>query len=213
MIRTFLTGILLAFVLASSETVEAQQLVTTMTPETIDEAIRLAGAEKATARFLEAYVVQTRAGWGYGPPIGSFSTPFARVVQAAVAARKRGSPFTPADVTPDLIAPELHVIALAQPAATDEGLAATVLSVTLGRRGSKDLTDAVQPVQTTALTAAYQNLTGTTLKGTGIVAVFPLSALGAGSEIHVVFDRAARGLSRPATCRECTVPMDLSRVR
>ena len=73
-----------------------------MTPESVDEAIRLAADDKATARFLGAYVVQTRAGWGNGPLIGSFSTPFARVVQAALAARKKGSPFATADVTPDL---------------------------------------------------------------------------------------------------------------
>ena len=63
-----------------------------------------------------------RAGWGNGPLIGSFSTPFARVVQAAVATRKKGSAFAPGNVTPDLIAPELHVIALAQTAATDDGM-------------------------------------------------------------------------------------------
>src|SRR5829696_8126109 len=44
--------------------------------------------------------------------LGSFSTPFARVVQAALAARKKGSRFATADVTSDLTAPELHVIAL-----------------------------------------------------------------------------------------------------
>ena len=108
-----------------------------MTPERVDEAIRLAADEKGTARLLDASVVQTRAGWGNGPLIGSFSTPFARIVQAAVAARKKGSAFAAGDVTRDLITPELHVIALAQPAATDDGMVATVLSVVVGRRGSK----------------------------------------------------------------------------
>jgi hypothetical protein len=83
----------------------------------------------ATAKFLYAYVVQTRAGWGNGPLIGSFSTPFERVVQAAIAARKNGGPFATVDATPDLTAPELHGIALAQTAATDDWTVATVLSV------------------------------------------------------------------------------------
>jgi hypothetical protein len=61
------------------------------------------------------------------------------VVQTALAARKTGSAFAAADVTPDLIAPELHVIALVQIAATDDGMVATVVSVVLGRRGSKGL--------------------------------------------------------------------------
>src|SRR5215204_3474990 len=165
MTRHLLFSILLAVFLAASETA-AQQVIVTMTPESVDEAIRLAADEKATARLLDAYVVQTRAGWGNGPLIGSFSTPFARVVQAALAARKKGSAFAAGDVTPDLIAPELHVIALAQTAASDDGMIATVLSVVLGRRGSKDPADVIQPLRTTELTAQYQSLVGTAFKGT-----------------------------------------------
>jgi len=101
---------------------------------------------------------------GNGPLIGSFSTPFARVVQAALAARKKGNSFAPADVTPDLTAPELHVIALAQTAATDDGMVATVLSVMLARRGSKDPADVIQPLKTNELTAQYQSLAGTAFK-------------------------------------------------
>jgi hypothetical protein len=172
MTRHLATSILLALFLATGEAGAAQQVIVTMTPESVDEAIRLAADEKSTARFLDAYVVQTRAGWGNGPLIGSFSTPFARVVQAALAARKRGSPFATADVTPDLTAPELHVIALAQNAATDDGMVATVLSVVLARRESKDPADVIQPLKMTELTAQYQNLAGTAFKGTGVVAVF-----------------------------------------
>jgi len=212
MTRHLLFSILLAVFLAASETA-AQQVIVTMTPESVDEAIRLAADEKATARLLDAYVVQTRAGWGNGPLIGSFSTPFARVVQAALAARKKGSAFAAGDVTPDLIAPELHVIALAQTAASDDGMIATVLSVVLGRRGSKDPADVIQPLRTTELTAQYQSLVGTAFKGTGVVAVFSLSALVPDSEIRVVFDRTARGFSGLAMCRECTVPMNVNRIR
>jgi hypothetical protein len=89
-----------------------RQVAATLTPAALEDAIRLAGDEKAARRFLEAYVLQTRAGWGKGPLIGSISTPFARVVQAGLTARKQGNAFTMADVTPELIAPELHVIVL-----------------------------------------------------------------------------------------------------
>jgi hypothetical protein len=91
MTRHLFTSMLLALFLAAAETGAAQQVIVTMTPESVDEAIRLAADEKATAMFLDAYVVQTRAGWGNGPLIGSFSTPFARVVHAALAARKKGT--------------------------------------------------------------------------------------------------------------------------
>jgi hypothetical protein len=213
MTRHLFNIIVPALFLATGETAAAQQVVVAMPPESIDEAIQLAADEKATAKFLDAYVVQTRAGWGNGPLIGSFSTPFARVVQAALAARKRGNPFATADVTPDLTAPELHVIALAQTAATDDGMVATVLSVVLARRGSKDPADVIQPLKTTELTAQYQNLAGTAFKGTGVLAVFPLSALVADSEIRVVFDRTARGFSGLSMCRECIVPVNLNRLK
>jgi hypothetical protein len=105
------------------------------------------------------------------------------------------------------------VTALAQTAATDDGMAATVLSVVLGRRGNKSPADVIQPLKTSELTAQYQNLVGTAFKGTGVVAVFPLSALMPDSEIRVVFDRTARGLSGLAMCRECTVPVSVKRIR
>jgi len=213
MTRHRFSHIVLALFLATGDAGAAQQVIVTMTPESVDEAIRLAADDKATARFLGAYVVQTRAGWGNGPLIGSFSTPFARVVQAALAPRKKGSPFATADVTPDLTAPELHVIALAQTAVTDDGMVATVLSVVLARRGSKDPADVIQPLKTTEMTAEYQNLAGTAFKGMGVVAVFPLNALVPDSEIRVVFDRTARGFSGLSMCRECTVPLNLSRLK
>jgi hypothetical protein len=59
-------------------------------------------------------------------------------------------------VTPDLTASELHEIALAQTAATDDGMVATVLSMVLARRGSKEPADLIQPLKRTELTAQYQ---------------------------------------------------------
>lgn len=48
--RHLLTNMLLALFLAAGETGAAQQVVVTMTPESVDEAIRLAADEKATAQ-------------------------------------------------------------------------------------------------------------------------------------------------------------------
>src|SRR5262245_16341793 len=91
-----------------------QEGPTALTPERIGEALALAADEPAAGKFLDGYNIQSRAGWGKGPLLGRFSTPFSRVVQAAVAAQKRGKPLTAADVSPELIAPELHVIAISQ---------------------------------------------------------------------------------------------------
>lgn len=126
---------------------------------------------------------------------------------------RRATLSRPADVTPDLTAPELHVIALAQTAATDDGMLATVLSVVLARRGRKDPGDVLQPLKTNELTAQYQTLAGTAFKGTGVVAVFPLGALVPDTEIRVVFDRTTRGFSGLSMCRECPVPVNLNRLR
>jgi hypothetical protein len=101
MTRHLLFSILLAVLVAVGETVAAQRVIVTMTPENVDEAIRLAADEKTTARLL---------------------TPM-------------------------------------------------------------------------------------------VVAVFTLSALMPDSEIRVVFDRTARGFSGLAMCRECTVPVNVNRIR
>ena len=72
-----------------------------------------------------------------------------------MSARKKGNPFTPADGLPDLVAPELHVIATQQ-AATDDSMMATVLSVVLAPRGSKNADDVFQPLRTSELTNEVQ---------------------------------------------------------
>src|SRR5215212_3943232 len=77
------------------------QVLARLTPEHVEEAIRLSADDAGTRRFLQAYVIQSRAGWGNGPPIGWLSTPFARVVQAARAARSTGRSFAASDVSPD----------------------------------------------------------------------------------------------------------------
>jgi hypothetical protein len=201
---------LLAALLTVPTLADSQQVLA-LNPEAVDEAIQLAADDKAVNLFLERYIVQTRAGWGDGPLIGRFSTPFARVVQVALAARKRGEVFTAASVAPELLAPELHVVAMTQKALSmnDDGVA-TVQSVVLGSREKPN--DLVPPLKTIALTAEYQKTYGTTLTGPGVVAIFPLAALTAHPEIHVAFDRIARG-SPSAMCFECVVPINLSRIR
>jgi hypothetical protein len=205
---------LLAMVAGAIERLEAaQEIVTTMTPERIEEAVRLAADDQAAGRFLAAYVVQRRAGWGDGPLIGAFSTPFSRVVQAALTARKKGSTLVTADVKPELIAAELHMIATSQTPIDPEIKVAQVQSVGLSTRGSASPGGLVAPIRTIELTTDYQSLHGTTFQGTGVVAVFPLSALTAGAEIHVEFDQMVRGSTALSMCRTCAVPLNLSRIR
>jgi hypothetical protein len=203
--------VLLAFGTATQPG-DAQQLVTLMDTNRVEEAFRLAADERASARFLDAYVLQTRAGWGNGPLIGSFSTPFSRVVQAAVAARRKAMPIGVSDVPAKLLAEELHVVATAQKGWPDDTMIATVQSVVLTMPGTSG-PSVVQPQRTEELTTEYRALYGISSTEPGIVAIFPLAALTPGSVIRVTFDRPARGLTGLSMCRECVIPVDLRRVR
>jgi hypothetical protein len=216
MTRLVIVGSLLAlcalFAL-SPRAAEAQQLVVEMTPGRIEEAIQLGANEKAARKFLEAYVVQNRAGWGNGPLIGSVSTPFARVVLAALAARKADRPFGAADVTSELIAPELHVIATSQKAFGDDTELANVQTLTIIPRDSTNPGDAIRPVRTTELTKDYRDLYGVVPDRPGIVAVFPLSVARDNNDIQVTFDRTATGSSASTRCKACVVPFPVNRIR
>jgi hypothetical protein len=187
----------------------AQEPLLTLEPQHIQAAIQLAGDDKATRAFLDAYALQSRAGWGNGPLIGSISTPFSRVVQAAVMARKKGRQFAPTDVTPELISPELHVVAVSQPAATDDAVLATVKSVSLVSPGA----NTVKPTHTSELTREYQDFNGTMFERPGVVAIFPMTALGGTNEVRIFFDRVARGSNALTGCRECTVPLNMTRIK
>jgi hypothetical protein len=205
-------AVLLAFGTATQQGA-AQQLVTSMDTIRVEEALRLAADDEASARFLDAYVVQTRAGWGNGPLIGTFSTPFSRVVQAAVVARRKATPFGAEDVPTELLAQELHVVATAQKGWPDDTMIAAVQSVVLTAPRDNRPPSIVQPQRTEELTREYRAVYGMPSTEPGIVAIFPLTALTPGSVIRVTFDRPARGFTGLSTCRECVIPVDLRRVR
>ena len=207
-----MSGVVLSLSLVVHATA-AQEPTRPITPANLEEAIQLATDEKTARKFLDAYVLQPRAGWGHGPLIGTFSTPFSRVVQAALTARKKGHAFTMNDVAADLVVPELHVIATPQPAASDESAVAGVLSIVIAPRGAKNATELVEPLNRMELSEQYQALHGIEIKGPATVAVFPLSAVVPNSEIRVMFDRVARGVWGASACRECIVPFDTTRVR
>jgi len=71
-----------------------------LTGAAIDDAIRIGTDAAATRKFLAPFQLQSHAGWGDAPMLGSFSTPFSRVVQAAAVARKEGRAFSATDVAP-----------------------------------------------------------------------------------------------------------------
>jgi hypothetical protein len=87
-----------------------QQIITQMTPDLIADAIK-AGEKGDVADGM----MMKSSGWSWGSiHIATFSTPYMRVAIAARQAKKAYRKFTPADVTTEMIAPELHVYAWPQ---------------------------------------------------------------------------------------------------
>lgn len=200
-VRISLCGLVLALGLA----VHAEaQVVTQMTPALIQEAINKGGDG--------TYKLQERSGWGNGPVLGYFTTPYSRVALAAASARKRYKPFTAVDVTPDMLLPELHVYAVSQ-AVEGTSAIANVEAVVVMPYKSKDRSRAVQPIRTTELTEEYKNLMGAVANGRSILAVFPLSVLDEKNELRVVFDRGVPGSAALKGCADCGLRFKLEKVR
>ena len=109
-----------------------------------------------------------------------------------------------------LLEPEMHVVALFQPALAmaDDRAIATVQSVTLVPRGSGDPADVIKPTRTVELSEDYQKLIGIKADRGGVLAVFPSASLTPGVEIRVVFDRIARAPSPACMCRECVIQLE-----
>lgn len=212
--RQFAAFTLFAFVMiAIAFEAVAQELIVNPSPAQIEEAIRLAGDEKAASRFLQAYVVQSRSGMGTGPLLGYVSTPFSRVVLAARAARKEGKAFASADVTADLVAPELHVIVLAQTAAYDP-LPARLETVVITSNAGAGSDARVEPLRMVAARKEDYAFFGLSSGGDpATVAVFPLTAATPGRSIRVTFTTVIRGSSALTNCKECAVPLGANRLR
>jgi hypothetical protein len=198
---------------AGSTNAWGEQLVTTLAPADIDSAIQLADDEQALRKFLDMYVIQLRAGWGTGPLIGVFTTPFSRVARAAAAARKNGEAFSASDVTADMAAPEVHVIATEQPLAPGENELASIEAVFVAPQATRDTAGSMKPIKTSDLKSEYQRLYGLTFDKTGVVAVFPLEVVSRPSWIHVTFSRVVRSSAAVSACKECAVPLPTAGIR
>jgi hypothetical protein len=186
------------------------QIVRDMSPERIREAIALG----TKAKDLGGYRIQEKARWSWPPLIGFYTTPFLRVALAANAAKKQYKTFTEADVTPDMVKPEILVYAPSH-AAQGADIASVETIVVLPRNG-KDPGQAVHPTEVKDASEAYKNLLGFSGEGKGLVATFPLDAWREDFEVHVVFDRAipsSQGPNAVGGCTDCKSRIYLDKVR
>jgi hypothetical protein len=143
---------------------------------------------------------------GAGPLIGYASTPFSRIVLAALAARKAGTRLAAADVTPELLSSELHLLVLPQTAAYDQDRVALQEINIVSPSASGGPATVVGPIRMVGATRQDYVLYGIEPTDGATVASFPLSAVVVGSSLRVTFSGVARGSSPVTHCKECSVP-------
>jgi hypothetical protein len=182
-----------------------------LTTDGIRQAIELASDEEAAHRFLKSYVIWFRAGWGDGPLIGSFSTPFSRVVRGALNARAAGRTISVEDVPAAWIAPEVQVIAMSQ-AATDADRSHVQRVVFVGRQPAGDEV-VIEPIKMVPFTQRYRDPGVGAVTNAAVIAVFPLEALANVTAVRVQFDHVARGSNAMSTCQSCLVPIQIAAIR
>src|ERR1700687_1697063 len=186
------------------------QIVQDMTPERIREAI----AFGARAKELSPYKIQEKARWSWPPLIAVYTTPFVRAALAANVAKRHYKQFTEADVTSEMIAPEIHVYA---PSQHTEGTSiANVETIVVLPYNSKDNSQAVHPIRMNEASEQYKNLFGFSGEGRGMRAVFSLEVWREDNELHVVFDRGipgSQGLGAVGGCANCKSRIYLNKIR
>ena len=203
------TAFMITVAMAPLWTPAGAQVVTEMTPERIAAAITAGERNKvAIGEMWES----SGSAWGRAH-IATFSTVFMRVAAAARQAKREYRNFTPAKVTPERIAPELHVYAWPK---ADIDVQAVIITPRKGNREEK-AAGAFRPERFLELSMQFKNLFGAEFEGIGRMAVFPLSALSKGNEVHVVYSgKVVIGTNRKGptvTCDDCKVGFDLDNVR
>ena len=158
--RQALTGLMVVFVLATHGT--AQILGTDAVARAIAE------GQQAKGRFDPGANGVATDAWGSGFRV-HVTGPLNDIAQASHDATRKYQPFTPDNVTADLVEPVIRVFALpvhpSVPAAEH-----VVLRV-------KASGAVVQPLRVTTVPETWQNLYGAQFKGQGIVAVFTAADL------------------------------------
>lgn len=148
-----------------------------------------------------------------GGTIAVYATPLDRVLAASYAAAQSYRPFTTADVTEEMIAPELHIYAYAMPI-KDAPVIANVVTVVVMPHDSKDRSRAIQPTRVTEMATTFRNLLGCSGEGTGRTAVFPLEVLSKDNAVHVVFDRdvpLGSDANANSSCTDCRARFELKK--
>jgi len=191
-----------ALALVAVPTASIAQVVTEMTPDTIKAAI-------ADTKNDGCYALKK----GFA----CFTTPYSRVAFAAREAKKKDEPFNERQVTPEMVAPVVEILAL--PQATyimGSGRVGPLIGVkrivVMPAKGT-DPSHAIQASEQVDLDPRYSTLLGSSWETMGILARFPLAVVSVGNEVRVVYDGkgCADWHSKPS--EECVFRFDLKGVR
>jgi hypothetical protein len=187
-------------------------LVVAMTAERIREALRMGNMVPDTVRQEDLWAARDALDYGWagyhflGGGGMAFTTPFSRVVAAAVGTPERIGVAKLEQVKPEWLAPELHVHV---PSIKEPSTVTRVIAVFITPLGAEDPTRVVYPIRTEPMHESVRGLMGWTEEGSAVTAVFPLSVLSEANEAHIVYDAFA------SACRghRCVAPFDLRGVR
>jgi hypothetical protein len=199
-----------AIVMAGSIISAQDRIIESMTPEAIKAAIDL-GARK---KLPETHLIKTASLGSYRLHVATFSTPYMRVAAAARDAKTTYRAFTEADVTPEMIAPELHIYAWPQMDGPEAvGVKAVVITPRSGKQEQK-AARAIHPIRFEDAPVVFRNWFGASFEGRGRMAVFPLTALSEENEVHVIYERrvALKVSGSPMvsfSCEDCDVEFKL----
>lgn len=168
----------------------------------------------AAGAKLDQFVMRAlRTGGGFrtmgirGGTIALYSTPLDRVRAASYSAARSYRPFTAADVTEEMVRPELHIYA-APVAIAGQPAVANVVAIVIMPHDSKDRSKVIQPLSVAETSETFRNLLGYVGGGTGLTAVFTLDVLSKNNDVHVVFDRAVR-LGGDGPCTDCRAQFEV----
>ena len=197
-----------ALVIILTATPASAQVLTNLTPVQIREAIAYGSSEKK----VPYYEIRKGGIFGsdYKPTLGSYTTPYLRVAQAAFQAKKQYRSFTEADVTEDMLAPELRVYGYSQ---AEGPRIANVQAVVITPKKKHEPEDAIRPVSTSEIPVEFSNLMGMKSEGTSLLAVFPLDVLSEDNEVHIIYDSGVHDGGENKYCEDCYTKFNLEKVR
>jgi hypothetical protein len=203
---------LIAGVLIIGAAPAGAQVVTEMTPELVRQAI-------ADTKAKGCYPLESGGVMGTAAKFwrACFTTPYSRVVYAASEARARYQTFTEKQVTPEMVAPEVEIVASPQKSFVDGrgmvGVPTSVIAVVVIPQNSKDRSQAILPTRQEANRTRYMNLFGATWEADGMVAYFPLSVLNEKHEVRFVYENVGCQDWKGKLTTECGVQIKLKGVR